>query len=254
MLTDLVINPFGAHLADMLAVAKAADASDVGAVWVTDHFSGNVVDAPWSRDPFVCLGAIAAMTEHVDLGVLVANVTNRHAVQLASGINSLQSLAPGRVRLGVGSGAAPDSRFSVEHDMVGKRLGDLAARQAMLNDTIGQLRRIWNADGFEAVTDGVPMPPIIVGASSWVTIEIAIELADGVNVRRTGRLPEQLERLAAADLPDGFEVSVLDFFAPGDDLGAAPADLIEAGVDRHIVTMWPGRDLEAIERLSHRIV
>ena len=36
MLTDLVINPFGAHLADMLAVAKAADGADVGAVWVTD--------------------------------------------------------------------------------------------------------------------------------------------------------------------------------------------------------------------------
>ena len=139
MLTDLVINPFGAHLADMLAVAKAADGADVGAVWVTDHFSGNVVDAPWSRDPFVCLGAIAAMTEHVDLGVLVANVTNRHAVQLASGINSLQSLAPGRVRLGVGSGAAPDSRFSVEHDMVDKDLGDLATRQAMLRNTTALL-------------------------------------------------------------------------------------------------------------------
>jgi alkanesulfonate monooxygenase SsuD/methylene tetrahydromethanopterin reductase-like flavin-dependent oxidoreductase (luciferase family) len=254
VLTDLVINPFGAHLADMLAVARAADAADIGAVWVTDHFSGNVVDAPWSRDPFVCLGAIAAVTEHVDLGLLVANVTNRHAVQLASGINSLQSLAPGRVRLGVGSGAAPDSRFSLEHDMVGKKLGDPATRLAMLNDTIGQLRRIWRADGYSAVTDGAPMPSVIVGASSWATIEVAIELADGVNIRRTARLPDQLERLAAADLPDGFEVSVLDFFAPGDDLGVSPSDLVEAGVDRHIVTMWPGRDLEAVWRLPSRNV
>jgi alkanesulfonate monooxygenase SsuD/methylene tetrahydromethanopterin reductase-like flavin-dependent oxidoreductase (luciferase family) len=254
VLTDLVINPFGAHLADMLAVAKAADEADIGAVWVTDHFSGNVVDAPWSRDPFVCLGAIAAVTDHVDLGVLVANVTNRHAVQLASGINSLQSLAPGRVRLGVGSGAAPDSRFSVEHDMVGKKLGDPATRRAMLNEAIGQLRRIWKADGFEAVTDGAPMPSVIVGASSWATIEVAIELADGVNIRRTERLADQLERLAAADLPDGFEVSVLDFFAPGDELGVRPSDLVEAGVDRHIVTMWPGRDLGAVWRLPARNV
>ena len=254
MLTDLVINPFGAHLADMLAVARAADAADIGAVWVTDHFSGNVVDAPWSRDPFVCLGAIAAVTEHVDLGLLVANVTNRHAVQLASGVNSLQSLAPGRVRLGVGSGAAPDSRFSLEHDMVGKTLGDPATRLAMLNDTIGQLRRIWRADGYSAVTDGAPMPSVIVGASSWATIEVASELADGVNIRRTARLPDQLERLAVADLPDGFEVSVLDFFAPGDDLGVSPSDLVEAGVDRHIVTMWPGRDLGAVWRLPARNV
>ena len=136
--------------------------------------------------------------------------------------------------------------------MVDKDLGDLATRQAMLRNTIGQLRRIWSADGFEAVTDGAPMPTVIVGASSWATIEIAIELADGVNIRRTARLPAQLERLAAADLPDGFEVSVLDFFAPGDDLGARPSDLIEAGVDRHIVTMWPARDLEAVQRLPAR--
>ncbi len=254
MLTDLVINPFGAHLGDMLAVAKAADAADIGAVWVTDHFSGNVVDAPWSRDPFVCLGAIAAVTEYVDLGLLVANVTNRHAVQLASGINSLQSLAPGRVRFGVGSGAAPDSRFSVEHDMVGKKLGDHATRLALLSDTIGQLRRIWRADGFDAITDGAPMPAVIVGASSWATIEVAIQLADGVNIRRTGRLADHLERLGAADLPEGFEVSVLDFFVPGDELGVRPSDLIEAGVDRHIVTMWPGRDLGAVRGLPARNV
>ena len=66
--------------------------------------------------------------------LLVANITNRHPAQLASGINSIQSLAPGRVRFGVGSGAAPGSRFAVEHDMIGKQLGDLDGRRSHLRN------------------------------------------------------------------------------------------------------------------------
>ena len=263
MLIDLVLNPFGADLTEMTAMAEAADTADVGAIWVTDHFSGHIVGAPWSRDPFVCLGAMAAVTDHVDLGLLVANLTNRHPVQLACAINSVQSLAPGRVRLGVGSGAVPGSRFASEHDMIGKELGDAAARRALLRDSIGVLSDVWATvptntasgvgfDQLEGIVDSANMPPLIVGASAWSTIEVAVELADGVNIRRTSALGEQLLRLADLDLPAGFEVSVLDMRADGDGLGVVPDDLISTGVDRYIVTVWPGRDLELVEGLRRR--
>lgn len=251
MLTDLVVNPFGAHLPDMIALARAADETEIGALWVTDHFSGAVVDAGWSRDPFVCLGAMAAVTDRVDLGVLVANITNRHPVQLASAVNSVQSIAPGRVRLGVGSGAAPGSRFAIEHDMIGKVLGDSDTRRRHLRDTVAALRAVWS-DDLAAVTDGSPMPQLIVGASAWSTIEIAIEVADGVNIRRTSQLADHLERLVAAELPPGFEVSVLDLHDPSQDLAVQPAELVAAGVDRHIITVWPGRDLGAVQALIVR--
>lgn len=257
MLTDLVVNPFGAHLPDMVEIARAADHGGIGAIWVTDHFSGAVVDAPWSRDPFVCMGALAAVTERVDIGLLVANVTNRHPIQLASAVNSVQSLAPGRVRLGVGSGAAPGSWFASEHEMIGKHLGDVDERRRLLCDSIGALRAVWggaesfatDAVGFEtatAITDGAPMPHLIIGASAWPTIEVAIDVADGVNIRRTAQLPSQLARLQEAGLDDRFEVSVLDFYDPNTTLGDPPDELIDAGVDRHIVTVWPGRDLDAV--------
>ncbi len=263
VLIDLVLNPFGADLGELVAMAESADAANVGAIWVTDHFSGEMVGARWSRDPFVCLGAMAAVTEHVDLGLLVANLTNRHPVQLASAINSVQSLAPGRVRLGVGSGAAPGSRFASEHVMVGKRLGNAAERRTLLRDSIRSLRAVWAAAptnpardvGFDQLTgivDGAPMPHLIVGASSWSTIEVAIESADGVNIRRTSALAEHLERLAAADLPDGFEVSVLDMRADGDGLGEVPGDLLSTIVDRYIVTVWPARDRHLVADLPRR--
>ncbi len=62
MLTDLVLVPFGASLDEMLAAAQTADAGGFDTVWTYDHFSGLVQGAPWSRDPFVTLGAIAATT------------------------------------------------------------------------------------------------------------------------------------------------------------------------------------------------
>jgi alkanesulfonate monooxygenase SsuD/methylene tetrahydromethanopterin reductase-like flavin-dependent oxidoreductase (luciferase family) len=261
--TDLVLNPFGAELGDLVAIARAADATSVGAVWVTDHFSGAIVGAPWSRDPFVCLGAIGAVTERVDIGVLVANVTNRHPVQLASAINSVQSRAPGRVRFGVGSGAAPGSRFAAEHDMLGKRLQSADERLDLLRSSIEALNDIWanvssnpstsvGFDDLSAVVDGSAMPRVIVGASAWSTIEVAIELADGVNIRRTSRLHEQLARLHAAGLPDGFEVSVLDMREPGAPLGTVPHDLVDAGVDRYIVTVSPAEDLQAVLSMRDR--
>ncbi len=257
MHTDLVLNPFGAELRDIVAIAQAADAADVGTVWITDHFSGEMVGAPWSRDPFVCLGAIGAMTERVDIGVLVANVTNRHPVQLASAINSVQSLAPGRVRLGVGSGAAAGSRFASEHEMIGKQLLSVDARVDLLRESIQSLSDIWarvpanpsvavGFSGLSAIVDEAAMPRLIVGASAWSTIEVAIQLADGVNIRRTNRLHEQLERLRSIDLPVGFEVSVLDVREPGTALGVVPDDLVDAGVDRYLVTVSPGSDLDAV--------
>ena len=91
VLVDLAIYSFDAHVPDMVDVACAAEDLGYSAVWVTDHFSGTVVGAGHTRDPFVSLGAIAASTHDIDLGLLVANVVNRHPAQLASAVNSLQS-------------------------------------------------------------------------------------------------------------------------------------------------------------------
>lgn len=267
MHTDLVVNLFGADMRRLLDVARVADEGGFGTLWATDHFSGTVIGAPWSRDPFATMGALATVTERIDIGLLVANITNRHPVQLASAVNTIQSLAPGRVRFGVGSGAAPGSRFAVEHDMIGKRLGDIEARRAQLRDSIGALRAVWAGEpdfvspsvrftDLDGVVDGAPMPPLIVGASAWPTIEVALETADGVNIRRTSRLAEQLARIAAHPAAPGFEVSVLDGFDRFDvehPTGGDASDLAAAGVDRRIVTVGDDVDLDALAALGQRL-
>ena len=266
MRVDLLVSPFGRDMGELLDAARLADASAVRTLWLPDHFSGTVFGASHTRHPFVCLGAMAAVTERVELGILVANMVNRHPVQLASAANSLQSLAPGRVRIGVGSGAAPASRFAVEHEMIGRRLLPASTRRVQLDDYLAALQAIWRGAGnfssasFEAhdltgVVDGAPAPPLIVGASSWPTVEIALGRADGVNLRRTRWLADQLDRLVANRPARPFEVSVLDIAAEvldsnGRDSGPWPAsELARSGVDARIVATPPILEEGALQRL-----
>jgi alkanesulfonate monooxygenase SsuD/methylene tetrahydromethanopterin reductase-like flavin-dependent oxidoreductase (luciferase family) len=241
VLIDLAINPFEGDVPAMVELAQAAEQMGVAAVWVADHFSGSVVGRRWSRDPFVCLGAIAASTERIDLGVLVANMMNRHPAQLASAVNSLQSIAPRRVRLGLGSGAAPGSRFAIEHESIGRQLAPTEQRRAMLIDQLGALRSIWRGDGPSDVVDGSDAPKIVVGASAWPTIDIGLHHADGVNIRRTNQLDEHLRRLNDVRPPD-FEVSVLESIDV-----TVTEDL--TGVDRLIVGISHPHDSAQLIRL-----
>jgi alkanesulfonate monooxygenase SsuD/methylene tetrahydromethanopterin reductase-like flavin-dependent oxidoreductase (luciferase family) len=264
VLIDLAINPFDALVPDMVTLARAAEKGGAGCVWVADHFSGAVVGRSWSRDPFVCLGAIAAVTERVEVGILVANMVNRHPAQLASAVNSLQSIAPGRVRLGVGSGAAPGSRFAIEHDAIGTSLGDVDVRRGRLVDTIAALQAIWHGHedfdaersgpeagffGLSSVVDASSCPPLIVGASSWPTVEVALARADGVNLRRTAALPELLARIEL-QRPDGFEVSVLDWFNDVADNPNRIDEYAASGVDRLVLGISPPHDAGRLDRLD----
>src|SRR5688572_2658567 len=168
----------------MVEAAVVAEESGFDGVWAFDHFSGAMLGRPWSRDPFVVLGAISARTERITLGPLVANIGNRHPAQLASAVNSIQSLAPGRALCGVGSGAAAGTRFAGEIEMIGRPIGGAGERRARHVETIQCLRAIWAGEGYDGnyirceppeggppgVTDGAASPPIIVGASGEATV------------------------------------------------------------------------------------
>jgi alkanesulfonate monooxygenase SsuD/methylene tetrahydromethanopterin reductase-like flavin-dependent oxidoreductase (luciferase family) len=253
VLTDLVLSPFGADPGEMVAASVAAEAGFAG-VYTYDHFSGVVAGRPWSRDPFVVLGAIAVRTQRLRLGVLVANVVNRHAAQLASAVNTLQALAPGRVICGIGSGAAPGSRFAAEHDLIGRRLGDLPARRAALVDAIGVLRATWagSAGGVPGVVDGAAPPPVVVGATAAETVAVAAQHADGVNIRRLPadalRARIELARSLAGERP--FEVSVFDDLDLGHPLGGDPQPLAALGVDRRTLVVAPPFDLAVLGRIA----
>lgn len=253
MRTDLVLSPFGADPRAMIELAVAADAAFDG-VYTYDHFSGVVAGQRWSRDPFVVLGAIATATTQLRLGVLVANVFNRHPVQLASAVNSLQALAPGRVICGVGSGAAPGSAFAAEYDLIDRPIASTQQRRAALVAAIAELRAVW-VDDAVAVVDGSAAPPVIVGASSLAAATLAGTHADGVNLRRTDddRLAAQVAAARDAAAGRRFEVSVFDRFDAGHRLGGEVAPLEALGVDRRTLWVVPPYPVDAVVEVGRRL-
>ena len=256
MQTDLVLNAFGADVADMVAAARVADEGGFGNVWTFDHFSGVIVDAGWSRDPFVVLGAVAASTERVGLGVLVANVANRHPAQLASAVSSLQDLAPGRVLCGIGAGAGPGSRFAVEQDLIGRTLLPDAQRRELLVEAITSIRSYWSPtpEAPAIVDPSHPCPPIIVGASGAATIRMTAPISEGVNIRAGARLAEKVALAHELGGASGLEISVFDRADLNHPLGGDPEPLIALGVDRRTLMVDAPYDLDRLAVLSKALV
>jgi alkanesulfonate monooxygenase SsuD/methylene tetrahydromethanopterin reductase-like flavin-dependent oxidoreductase (luciferase family) len=163
-----------------------AEAQGYGTTWVLDHFDGSVFTGG-DRDVLECctlLGALAAATTTIGLGSLVANVANRHPAVLAAAMSSTHRISGGRLIIGIGAGAAPDTPWSREHEERGiPLLPELADRHAAVVRQIEVLRCI------EPI-------PIIVGVNSESLARIAGLHADGVNVRLSS--PNAARYLAAA--------------------------------------------------------
>jgi alkanesulfonate monooxygenase SsuD/methylene tetrahydromethanopterin reductase-like flavin-dependent oxidoreductase (luciferase family) len=198
-LTDLTataglsLNPAGCDGRLLVEAARRAEAAGFDAVWCYDHLSGAVLGADHCLELWSALGAIAAVTERVQLGPLVANVTTRPAAQLAAAAASLQSLSGGRLQLGLGAGASVPSSFAVEMTMFHLEQDGAADRRARVAETIAFLRALWAGDtsfagrwsSFEDVHGvGIPDPPcpIVVGANGPKMARLAGLLAEGVNV------------------------------------------------------------------------
>lgn len=216
---DIVLSPFGATVTEMVEAAKCAEDSGYGGVWTYDHLTGTMLDRGPSQDAFVVLGAVAAVTNRVRIGPLVANMMNRHPARLAVAMSSLQSLSGGRAVLGLGAGSAPGSRFAGEQNTVGTELLDAAGRKRRLTETIQLVKAAWRGETdfhgefFEMNEPGLGLdeqahPPIIIGANGAPTLEIALAHADGVNIANLSKLAELLELVDGHDLDRSFETSV----------------------------------------------
>ena len=88
------------------ALARAAEETGFDSVWVGDHLlyrgDGRPERGPW--DCWTLLAGIAAVTERVELGPLVACTAFRPPGQLARVAAAVDELSGGRLRVGLGAG------------------------------------------------------------------------------------------------------------------------------------------------------
>ena len=161
-----------------------------------------------THDPFVALGACAAVTEKIRLGTGICLVIERDPITLAKEVASLDMISEGRFVLGIGAGW---NREEMENHGA-----NYSKRWAMVREKVLAMKAIWSQEEAEFHGDHVNFdpiwsypkpvqpggPPIWIGANSkWVFDRVA-EYADGwmpIGGLGSGNLERMTEALAARD-------------------------------------------------------
>jgi alkanesulfonate monooxygenase SsuD/methylene tetrahydromethanopterin reductase-like flavin-dependent oxidoreductase (luciferase family) len=163
----------------LLDAARTAEALGFDAIWVGDHL---VSPAP-VLDSLCCLSAAAAVTRRLELGISVLQVGLRNAVVAAKQLTTVDALAPGRLRLGVGVGGEYPAEFEaagVEHATRGRRLDELLT---VLPRLLGGERVDHDGPALSVHADGLwptpaALPRLSVGGRSLAAVRRAARFAD----------------------------------------------------------------------------
>jgi len=128
-----------------------------------------------SRDTFVTLGQAAAHTSRLGLFPAVTNPFTRHASVLASAIQTVEELAPGRVKFVIGTGYTSASTIGRKAAVLGEMRECIRTVKTLL---AGDSARFGETAGRLGYAGGRRIP-VLMAASGPKAIEVAGEIADG---------------------------------------------------------------------------
>ena len=244
---DLQVNQGQCSWAQLVEITHIAENNNYQTLWVADHLSGEVMNAPSMPECFTVLGALAAITSTIKIGPLVANVGNRHPGVLASAAATVQNISGGRLVLGLGAGASPTSTFAAEQRALGIALpATMSERHARLEHTLDVLDEMWSPtrdEKFATFEMPCKLPPRIIGVNSGALAKVAGMRTDGVNIRSSHPQRAEILRVAqdaaSAVGKSNFIVSVWDWFDEAllDASSLARQQLASEGVNRLILLM-----------------
>ncbi|HYH72488.1 MAG TPA: LLM class flavin-dependent oxidoreductase [Nocardioides sp.] len=239
--------PWGTDpLAWLSDVARAADEAGFAGLALMDHLiQVPQVGRAWEPipEPWVTLGALAALRTDLQLGTLCTPVTFRPAGVTAKAAATLSALSGGRAFVGVGAGW-----WEREHAAYGIAFPPARVRLDDLERAVVTMRALWAAGTKEHDAHGVALPettcyprpaapiPVVVGGSGERrTLRIAAQHADACNLRTTDEAElQRLVRVLHAHCDDlgrdrsEVAVTVLDLPVVGRD-----RDDVWARVERH---------------------
>lgn len=181
-------------------VWRIADEAGFDHCWAFDHLAtiGPIGDARPIFDGWTLLGAMAAATTRVRMGLLVTGITYRNPALLAKIATTVDHLSGGRLEFGVGAAWAAN-----EHEMYG--IEGLDHRVGLLSEGLQVLKLLWteeraNFSGrYCTLRDAVaepkpvqkPYPPIWIGAGGPSTLRLTARHADVWNASgAVGRAPD----------------------------------------------------------------
>jgi probable F420-dependent oxidoreductase len=242
--------------ADVLAFAEDAEELGLDSVWVCDHFlSGPPGQPPEGiHEGWTILSALAATTKRVEVGALVMCVSFRNPALLAKMAATADTVARGRLILGLGAGW-----YDPEYEAFGYPTDQRFTRFEEALRIIRPLLRgesVTVSGRFHEVADAVLLPPperpipLLVAATGPRMLRLTARYADAWNTAWFGlpdeRLRQQMAALEAALEHEGRDpstlrrtvgVEVLDANVTSSDVGesglAASTDALARAIDAY---------------------
>jgi F420-dependent oxidoreductase-like protein len=194
--------------ANLVAQAKAAEASGFDRLLLMDHFYqlpglGNPDD--YMFECYTTLGALAQHTSTMRLSALVTGNTYRNPAVLAKTVTALDHVSGGRATLGIGAGW-----YELEHDAYGIEFDTFTTRFEKLEEALNIILPMLRGDRptlhgkhyqvTEALNSPAPVsriPVMIGGGGERKTLRMVAQYADESNlICTTEEVPRKLEALA----------------------------------------------------------
>jgi probable F420-dependent oxidoreductase len=260
---------------EYVAMARAAEEVGFDSIWVGDHLlyrgGGQAERAPW--DAFTVLAALAAVTERVTLGPLVACLAFHPPGMIARMTAAIDEISGGRFVLGVGSGwNEPEFRaFGFPFDHLASRFLESfeIVRRLLAGERVTSAGEYWQADDAVLLPPPTRRTPLMIGSQGPRQLAATLPYADGWNTwydsygntaagfatlnatideaaRAAGREPAEIERSACvlvafgSDTPERRPAPTSPALR-GDAASMARAlrELAEAGADEAILVLDP---------------
>jgi alkanesulfonate monooxygenase SsuD/methylene tetrahydromethanopterin reductase-like flavin-dependent oxidoreductase (luciferase family) len=175
--------------AGFLEAARWAERKELAAFAIPDHYlyGTDAAQSPPAYDAFAVMAGLARETATIELVILVSPITFRHPSVITKNVATIQEMAGGRFKLGLGTGW-----LEQEHTRFGIDFPERGERFARLEEALGYLRAAfaeppasfcgvyYNLEGF----DIQPRPDLrlVVGGTGAVkTPQLAGRYADELN-------------------------------------------------------------------------
>jgi alkanesulfonate monooxygenase SsuD/methylene tetrahydromethanopterin reductase-like flavin-dependent oxidoreductase (luciferase family) len=170
----------------VIDAAKLAEQLGYDVFWVTDSHMA-------VREATSMLGALAVSTTRITLGPGVSHLAGRHPTVIASAMATLDELAPGRIRLGIGVGDSGPLNLGMQRTTVRELEAAVIAIRTLLQgkETPGQTRPLRLS--YVRKRDQSPVP-IYVAATGQRTLRMAGHVADAALI---SGIPDELSRSIA---------------------------------------------------------
>jgi len=267
----------------LVDIAQAAEAGGLASLWVMDHFFQLPEDSGWGGpdepmlEAYTTLGFLARATSTVELGPLVAGVSNHHPAILIKTATTLDVLSGGRSWFAVGAGW-----YEREARGLGIPYPTRRERFEILEETLQIAHRMWTGDRRPFVGRHVriaepilspppisrPRPRIMVGGGGERrTLRLVARYADACNVLvpdpgESRRKVEVLKRhcdeigrpFEEIEITSLIEIDLRAGRMTARDVVAAVREQADEGVQHVIVNMPDVHDLRHVELLGREIL